>query len=273
MTDFLGQIETRLEAAFQSNTLLDETGAHLCLTPNAKRVRPLLVSYFASILGIQNAEIIPIAVACELIHSASLLHDDVIDHANYRRGKTTVNYQWSNSVAVLSGNHLLSLAFEQLKEYSPKMTQEAISVVGQMTKAAILELKMRDSLDFNIEDWRSMSIGKTGSLFAFCGTSVAILAENSAARKAFSDCGHHIGQVFQLADDLHDIEEDAENKEASYPRLMSLSGHPEPIHACRAELKKQAELANSALGPWSLTKGGQQISLWLNGLTCFDSCF
>ena len=271
MTDFLGQIETKLAIAFQSGTLLDKTGAHLCMAPDAKRVRPLLVSYFAEALEIPESQIISIATASELIHSASLLHDDVIDNADARRGKPTVNCQWSNSVAVLSGNHLLALAFEQLQNHTPKITQEAISVVAQMTKAAILELQMRDSLDFNIEDWRSMVIGKTGSLFAFCGTSVALLAGNLEAQKAFQICGHHIGQVFQLVDDLHDIEEDTQNKEASYPLLMSLSGHAEPLNACKAELKKQAGLAISALGPWSTTRGGQQISRWLEQLACYDS--
>lgn len=271
MSDFLGQIETELQQAFQSNTLLGKTGAHLCLAPHAKRVRPLLVSYFANALGIPASKIIPIATASELIHSASLLHDDVIDNADTRRGRSTVNAQWSNSVAVLSGNHLLSVAFTQLKNYTPEITQEAISVVAQMTEAAILELQMRNSLDFNIEDWRSMSTGKTGSLFAFCGTSVAMLAGDQAAEQAFRACGHHIGQVFQLVDDLHDIIEDTANQEASYPLLMSRFGHPEPLLACKAELKKQADLAISTLGPWSVTEGGQHISLWLNQLSCFDS--
>ena len=273
MSDFLGRIELELQSAFQSNTLLSQTGAHLCLAPHAKRVRPLLTSYFASALRLPVEAFLPIATASELIHSASLLHDDVIDHADTRRGKSTVNHQWSNSVAVLSGNHLLSLAFAQLKFCSPEITQDAISVVAQMTEAAILELQMRNSLDFNIEDWRRMCVGKTGSLFAFCGTAVALLAQQTEAREAFRLCGHHIGQVFQLVDDLHDIHEDTQNQEASYPRLMAISGHPEPLVACKAELGRQAELAISALGPWALTEGGQNISLWLNQLACFDSSF
>ena len=236
------------------------------MAPHAKRVRPLLVSYFAQALEIPNSKIIPIATASELIHSASLLHDDVIDNADARRGKPTVNCQWSNSVAVLSGNHLLALAFGQLQEYTPQITQEAISVVSQMTQAAIAELQMRNSLDFSIQDWRSMVIGKTGSLFAFCGTSVALLAGNLEAQRAFQICGHHIGQVFQLVDDLADIVEDEQNKEASYPLLMSLSGHSDPLGACKIELKKQAQLATNALASWGKTPGGQQISQWLEQL-------
>ncbi|MEI6805799.1 MAG: polyprenyl synthetase family protein [Myxococcaceae bacterium] len=273
MSDFLSQVEQELGSAFKSNTLLGRTGAHLCLAPHAKRVRPLLTSYFAQALEIPVEKILPIAVASELIHSASLLHDDVIDNADMRRDKPTVNYQWSNSVAVLSGNYLLSLAFGRLKNYAPAITQEAISVVAQMTEAAILELQMRNSLDYNIEDWRHMSIGKTGSLFAFCGTTVALFKNDPKAQEAFRIAGHHIGQVFQLVDDLHDIEEDMNNHEASYPRLMSIAGHANPLVASKAELRKQAELAINALGPWALTDGGQQISLWLNQLACFDSSF
>ena len=143
MQDFLDCVDQRLQSAFRSNTLLSQTGSHLCLASGAKRVRPLLVSYFAQMLSIDPSEVMGVALASELIHSASLLHDDVIDNADSRRGRSTVNHQWNNSVAVLSGNHLLALAFQELRAYAPEVTQEAISVVADMTRAAIEELQMR----------------------------------------------------------------------------------------------------------------------------------
>lgn len=270
MNDFLSQIETRLQLAFQSGTLLSQTSAHLCMAPYAKRVRPLLVSYFAEALNIPLKDIMGIATASELIHSASLLHDDVIDNADMRRGKSSVNSQWSNSVAVLSGNHLLALAFEQLGDYPPIITKEAISVVSQMTGAAILELQMRGKTDITLSDWQRMCIGKTGSLFGFCGTAVALFADNEEARKAFLQCGHHIGQVFQLVDDLHDLKEDQVNLEASFPRIMTLIGTPEPVLACKQELARQANLAIQSLGAWAQTSGAQKIATWLEQLSTYS---
>ena len=267
MIDFLSQIEGELNTIFQSNTFLDKTGAHLCLASNAKRVRPLLVSYFAEILGLSKQKIIPIAVATELIHSASLLHDDGIDNADSRRGRPSVNHQWSNSVAVLSGNYLLSCAFIQLRSFGHEMTQEVIDVVSKMTQAAMLELQMRRSLDFTIEDWRAMAIGKTGSLFAFCGSSVALLMGHQEAHKAFTICGHHIGQIFQLADDICDLQEDEDNEEASFPRLLMTMGNQDPLPACREELLKQTTLAMKALEPWKSSAGSNQIKMWLEQLS------
>ncbi len=273
MHDFLAQIEDGLKAAFETSTLLGQTGAHLCLASDAKRVRPLLTSYFAECLRLPIDEIIPLALASELIHSASLLHDDVIDAGDTRRGRPTVNAQWSNSIAVLSGNHLLAMAFKSLRGFSPEITQEAISVVSEMTDAAILELQMRGSQTHTTSDWRRMALGKTGSLFAFCGTSVALHANNPAAKEAFKASGHHIGQVFQLVDDLHDLKEDANNAEGSYPRLLALAGDSDPISSTKKELERQAKLGCQTLGPWLQTSGGSKIQIWLEQLTCLGCSF
>ena len=255
-----------MQDAFSGQTLLGQTGAHLCLAPDAKRVRPMLVGCYAEALGVELERVVPLAVSVELIHSASLFHDDVIDAGSTRRGRATVNTQWTNSIAILSGNHVLSLAFKQLAEFPPRITQEAIRVVSEMTQAAILELQMRNSLSHTIEDWRCMVNGKTGSLFGFCGTCVAVYAGNPEASQALGKSGEHIGQVFQLADDLNDIEEDIQNQEASYPRLMGLTGHQNPKAACEKELKKQAEKAFEALGNWGATSGGQRVKTWLEQL-------
>ncbi len=273
MHDFLAQIEDGLKAAFETSTLLGQTGAHLCLASDAKRVRPLLTSYFGECLNIPVEDIIPLALASELIHSASLLHDDVIDAGDTRRGRPTVNAQWSNSIAVLSGNHLLSTAFKCLRSFSSEITQEAISVVSEMTEAAILELQMRGSQIHTTNDWRKMAVGKTGSLFAFCGTSIALHANNPAAKEAFKTSGHHIGQVFQLVDDLHDLKEDANNAEGSYPRLLALAGNQDPIATTKKELERQAKLGCETLGPWLQTSGGSKIQIWLEQLTCLGCSF
>ncbi|MBH1989412.1 MAG: polyprenyl synthetase family protein [Myxococcaceae bacterium] len=263
MQDFLDCVDQRLLAAFQSNSLLSQTGSHLCLAAGAKRVRPLLVSYFAQMLSLDLNEVMEIALASEWIHSASLLHDDVIDNADSRRGRSTVNHQWSNSVAILSGNHLLALAFKELRVYAPEVTQEAITVVAEMTRSAIEELFMRGQENLTISQWRNMCLGKTGSLFAFCGTALCVGFKRLDAYEAFKTCGEHLGQMFQLADDLSDLQEDAQNLEASYPRILASQGEIFPQAACHQELLKQKQLALQAIDAWKNSTGYQSMESWL----------
>ena len=92
---------------------------HLCLKAG-KRARPMLMKIFGDTLGVPEVKLIDPAVAAELIHAASLLHDDVVDNGMFRRGKPTVNARWGNIVAVMSGDLLLSGALLRLSKFDPR---------------------------------------------------------------------------------------------------------------------------------------------------------
>ncbi len=271
MQAFLKKINFSLSSIFKHNTVLNKASSHLCISANAKRVRPLLTAYFANALNIPIESIFQLAITSELIHSASLLHDDVIDEGKIRRGIPTVNSQWSNSIAILSGNYLLVKAFEQLKQFPPTITQEAISVIKDMTEGAMLEISMRNYSNCNLNNWRSMVIGKTGSLFSFCGTSVALYCGNLEAVISFKIIGQHIGQIFQLIDELQDIFEDSENSESTYMNLMISTGHKDPVLSCKMELLKQIQSVTELIDPWKSTLGGKQIILWLKNISNFST--
>jgi heptaprenyl diphosphate synthase len=182
-----------------------QAARHLVLAPGAKRVRPLLTARFAALADLSPSATIDVACSVELIHSASLLHDDVVDAGDERRGRPTSNSRWGNEVAVLSGDYLLSQGILMLGPYGAEPVHRAIEVVAEMSRATVAEVSARGRLDLGLEGWREMAVGKTGALFGFCGSAVALIAGDRGLAKSFDEVGRAIGVAFQLADDLEDL--------------------------------------------------------------------
>src|SRR5690349_5575964 len=122
----------RREVAIPSSYLLQAAGAHLVLAPGAKRIRPWLVAFLGAQWDLPAESLVELAVASELIHTASLLHDDVVDSGALRRGRPTVNACWGNKVAVLGGDWTLTSAFRALWRYPQALTVYAVEVVSEM---------------------------------------------------------------------------------------------------------------------------------------------
>jgi heptaprenyl diphosphate synthase len=213
LSDFLGSVEQRLGRMLadgdtgpevQGDTLM-EAARHLCLGAGGKRARPLLVRLFGGALGVDAARLVDVAVAAEMIHSSSLLHDDVVDAGMYRRARPTVNARWGNIVAVMSGDLILSTALLRLAELDGRLGQSSLSVVAEMTRAAIAEVEARGNLDLSFERLRYIAEGKTGSLFGWCGSAAATLAGQPDAAQRFDAFGRRLGVAFQIADDIRDV--------------------------------------------------------------------
>ncbi|MCI0574293.1 MAG: polyprenyl synthetase family protein [Myxococcaceae bacterium] len=227
MNDFLGNVEQALAASLvddpsathQQGDILMEAGRHLCLG-EGKRVRPRLVRLFAGAVRAPSAPLVDLAVASELIHSASLLHDDVVDGGMFRRGRPTVNAVRGNIVAVMSGDLLLCTALGSLARIDPALCPDAIALVAEMTRAAIAEVEARGNLSLPLEQLRFIQEGKTGSLFGWCGVAAAHLAGQPEARRRFDLFGRHLGVAFQIADDIRDVT-GAEKGKPQYADLLS----------------------------------------------------
>lgn len=215
-----------------SDHLLKLSCRHLCVSDNAKRVRPLLCLYYH---WMHDAHIDPvflnIGVAAEFIHAASLLHDDIIDEADKRRGKSTAHRVFGNAHAVLAGDFLLTEAFDLLRSFDRGVTDRAIDVVREMTKAAILELDARGKVDITVEDWQTIAKGKTGILFSWCGFASSQYLKKHDHEQALWEAFERIGIIFQLADDLKDFHgdnnlkdvcRDIRNLEASLPVILAI---------------------------------------------------
>jgi octaprenyl-diphosphate synthase len=212
LAEFLKEIEITLTEMLSADPasnvdtqILHQAANHLSLAKGAKRARPQLVYLFGRALDLKSGDLVNIGIAAELIHTASLLHDDVIDSGTSRRGRATVNALYGNKVAVLSGDFLLTMALKQLHSLPHAITKKALDVIKEMTIAAILELKIREKAEFSYESWRSIAEGKTGYLFGWCGQAPGLKAENSEAMDAFERCGRTLGIAFQMADDIRDF--------------------------------------------------------------------
>lgn len=239
-------VEARLAASLvagaqRGSGRLLTAARRLCLA-GGKRIRPALVRSFGELLAVEGERLVDVAVAAEMMHAASLLHDDVVDHGQMRRGRPTANALEGNTVAVLAGDLLLATALELLSSH-PDVAADAVSVVRRMTCAAILEVEARGDVDLDPDAWRAIAQDKTGALFAFCGRAVAALAPDVAAKGLFSSCGLHLGIAFQLGDDLRDLLPDdtgkdrfadLRNRSPSYPVLLAFREAPELRERARA---------------------------------------
>jgi len=237
---------------------------HLCLAKGGKRARPKLVYFFAKALNVIEPRVLDIAVTAEFIHNASLLHDDVIDNGELRRGQPTVNVVWDNLTAVLSGDILLSESIRILKDCPRIIATEALELVSIMTKATMMEAHVRNRSDVSISQWDYIADGKTSSMFTWCGRAIGHLADNDDAVERFGRFGHHFGLAFQIADDVLDIVHDdsgktpfayLRNKNPNYPIALAC----QQSATFKTSLEKAWNTSAEAPSEESIVALGQQL--------------
>jgi len=177
-----------------------------------KRVRPLLLllSARAAARGARAPGRAALALVAELVHSASLLHDDVIDDGLTRRGLPAPRVRWGNSVSVIAGDWLLTASLTLASRSAvPGAVEALVAALHALVEGEALQLRLRGSTQFTVEQSLLVSRGKTGSLFAFCGEAGALAARAPReVRDALRRFGLHAGTAFQIADDLLDVEGD-----------------------------------------------------------------
>ena len=274
-----------------SQRILTLACRHLCISEHAKRVRPLLCLYYHWML---SQEIEPkftnVGVAAEFIHAASLLHDDIIDEAKERRGKPSVNHAFGNATAVLAGDFLLTEAFLLLLPFDRALSEKAIYVVREMTKAAILEMDARGKIDVTLETWRTIALGKTGSLFSWCGYAVGHFLNSHALAEQLWHLGNHIGVIFQLADDLKDFDgdhhlkdvcRDIRNLESNLPVILAIHDDArvkqrfaQAIETGSIDENQAIDLCDLVMQSGAIAKASelldQEMAVLLNKLAHFD---
>ena len=182
---------------------------HLLELPG-KRIRPLCV-LLASRLGdadVHKAR--QVAMACELVHAATLLHDDVVDDSTERRGAKAARVVFGNSASILAGDHLLVHALLTVHEVDePALLRSLLQVMRRMVRGEALQLERRGSFSPSREAYLEVIRGKTAALFGWGLSAGATLAHLPAAERcALERAGLHLGMAFQLVDDVLDIEGD-----------------------------------------------------------------
>jgi len=208
----LSTVEERLlEASTADDSYLTKIAQHL-LIAGGKRFRPLLALLAAEFGDPEDHRPVEAAVAVELIHVGSLYHDDVIDEADTRRGASSANANWTNSVAILAGDFLMARASEVAATH---LSQESVRLLAvtyaELVEGQTRELQLTDDLSHSLEDYQQVIGGKTASLIRTSARlgAMAVDADRPVV-EALSTWAWEVGMVFQIADDALDLVADEE---------------------------------------------------------------
>lgn len=172
--------------------------------PQGKKLRSKLILNIAS----QVKEAPKLAAIIELIHLASLLHDDVIDESDIRRGKPSVNAVFGDKTAIMLGDILYSKAFYELTSFDEKIAKIVSDGVSKLSIGELLDVEMSHYFNSNKEKYFDMIYKKTASLIEASAASAAILAQKE--HRKFATYGENLGLAFQIVDDILDITQESE---------------------------------------------------------------
>lgn len=172
-----------------------------------KRLRPILLLVSCRLFQTPSPEAIRLAAVVELIHTATLVHDDVIDEARTRRGKASANIIWGNQTSVLAGDWLYMQAFQiALRQRSFEILDLLITLTQQMVDGELLQLERIGKIDITEADSMELIDRKTASLFSACTRLGAIAATATEQQQAMlGEFGWNLGMAFQLVDDILDF--------------------------------------------------------------------
>src|SRR4029078_12120213 len=187
-----------------------------------KRVRPALLLLAARLLDRDGDEEVTYAAVVEFIHTATLIHDDIIDHAALRRGKTTVNHLWGNSLTVLLGDWIYTTAMKMaLSHDNLEVVKQLCDATLRMTEGELLALQRLGAPDLTVDEYFGIIDRKTAHLFAAaCSIPSLIHPRRPEAGAALQRYGMALGTCFQLVDDLLDFT--ARESELGKPVLSDL---------------------------------------------------
>ncbi len=257
-------VEATLAEELAKTPVLDATlraSMEYSLMAGGKRLRPILLMAAADAVGADGTKFLSVACALEMIHTYSLIHDDLpaMDDDALRRGKATNHVVYGDGIAILAGDALLTLAFTVILRQKDVPAETLLRVVDEISRAAgaegmvggqALDLEA-ENRQITMEELRSVHRGKTGALFCAALRSGAILAgateEQLAALTSYAD---HFGLAFQITDDILDVigsaEEigkpvgsDEKNNKSTYVSLTSLP-EAQALARCTAEAAEEA---------------------------------
>jgi octaprenyl-diphosphate synthase len=187
------------------------------LKSKGKQIRPLFVFFSAGLLGNINDKTYRAATLVELLHTATLVHDDVVDSSFHRRGRFSINFLWRNKIAVLAGDYLLSRGMLVALENKDYDTLEIVSrAVKDMSEGELLQLEKARRLDIDEEVYYEIIRKKTASLIASCcAVGAASVSSDEATVQKMRTFGETLGMAFQIKDDLFDYQSSAKTGKPS----------------------------------------------------------
>jgi octaprenyl-diphosphate synthase len=209
-SDMNGVNSVILERMQSKVALIPELAGHL-IAGRGKRMRPMLTLASANLLGYSGTRHQKLAAAVEFIHTATLLHDDVVDGSGTRRGKRTANLIWGNPASVLVGDFLFSRAFElMVEDGSLKVLRILSHASAVIAEGEVEQLTAQRRIETGEEQYLEIITAKTAALFAAACRIAPVVAEaGEEAEAALESYGRNLGIAFQLIDDVIDYASDA----------------------------------------------------------------
>lgn len=229
-------VEQELQRNFSSPIRTIQEVADHVLEGGGKRLRPTLLLLVSRMLGYEGRNDVVFGAVIEFIHTASLIHDDIIDDSAMRRGRTSINYKWGNHLTVLIGDYLYSHAIRMALETADlKIVQMLCAATIEMTEGEILGLQNNGRSDLTSDEYFDLIGRKTAGLFGASSRVPAMLVGlDDARQKKLYDYGYKLGIAFQLVDDLLDFTSstetlgkpalaDLKDGKATLPVILALS--------------------------------------------------
>ncbi|MDO5679769.1 MAG: polyprenyl synthetase family protein [Pelistega sp.] len=206
-------LDSVIRARLNSEVVLIRTIGEYIIGAGGKRMRPAMVLMMANALGYQGDKHHILAAVVEFIHTSTLLHDDVVDESDMRRGRETANEVFGNAASVLVGDYLYSRSFEMMVEVD---TMRIMQILSQATtviaEGEVLQLLNVHDPDVSVERYMQVVRYKTAKLFEAATQIAAVIAEvPQEIEEAAAAYGRHVGTAFQLIDDVLDYSGSAEN--------------------------------------------------------------
>ena len=211
VTEELHTFRQKYKTALQTeNSLVDKVVRYI-LKQQGKQIRPLLVMLGAKVCGGVQEKSYRAAIMVELLHSATLIHDDVVDGAEMRRGLPSINALWKNKISVLIGDYMLSKGLLFSLDNKDYLFLHMVSdAVRRMSEGEILQIQKTRSLDITEADYLKVISDKTASLLATASAmGAASVSDDEGKIQALKDYGEHLGLAFQIRDDLLDYTGDS----------------------------------------------------------------
>ena len=204
--DELEKLEITLSESINSDIeLATEVSGHI-VNSGGKRIRPAICILVAKTLGYSESDLIRLASSIELLHTATLIHDDVVDESLIRRGKESIQAKWDDAHGVLVGDFVYSKAFQLMASFdNPKIIRELANATNKISEGEVLQLSMRKQSDLSEEDYFNIIDRKTAELFKVSAVTAGILCESAEpVLDSLNNFATSLGLAFQIQDDILD---------------------------------------------------------------------